>query len=146
MAYRPVRTIYSYLSSSSQPNGTALPWTPSDGQDGMWKMNYSPEDAERDNLLFWAQTNWGELPFRFRFGANIRKYIFDQVPQLRENILDNAKSQLAKYFAHLKILKIDVYTAEDDQNLSANQIRFYLQAQTKKEKTIEINQIIGVHS
>lgn len=142
MSWRPARTIYGFASSSTAPVGIALPWQNS-VNDGMWKMNRNSEDAERDNLLFWAQTNWGEIPYKFKFGLDARRHIFDQQPFLKQKIEDNAKFQLNKYFSYLKILELKVFTSEEDGNLSSNEIRFYLLAETPRGKKIEIKEKIG---
>lgn len=119
-----------------------LPWQPS-VNDGMFKMNVSQVDAERDNLIFWAQTNWGEIPYKFRFGLDARRYLFNPISQLKQNILSNARSQLVKYFKHLKITALGVLTNEDDNNIRENSIIFFLTAETKKGDKIEIKEIIG---
>lgn len=143
MTYRPVRLIYNYASASLPPQGMVLPWQPS-VNDGMWKMNVDPADAERDNLLFWAQTNWGEIPYKFKFGLDARRHLFDPSPTLKQRIEDNARAQLRKYFGYLKILQVKVYTQDEDSNLSPNQIRFYLLAETNKGKQIEVKETIGI--
>jgi len=142
MAFRPARTIYGYQSASLAPLNIALPWSLG-VNDGMFIMNRNQEDAERDNLLFWAQTNWGEIPYKFKFGLDARRYIFDQIPFLKQKIEDNAKSQLSRYFPYLKIIKLQVLTTDEDPNISPNEIRFYLLAETPKGKKIEIQKTIG---
>ena len=142
MTFRPVRTIYAYNSASTAPLNMALPWQNSTS-DGLFLMNRSSEDAERDNLLFWAQTNWGEIPYKFRFGLDVRRHLFDNTSDLRQSILRTGKAQLSRYFAHLKILDFKVFTSEDDSNLSPNEIRIYLRAETNKGKQIEIQEIVG---
>jgi hypothetical protein len=62
MSSRPVRLIYGYLSASSQPINIKLPWQQTTN-DGMFAMNYSRLDAERDNLLFWAHSLFLHLYF-----------------------------------------------------------------------------------
>lgn len=138
----PPRLLYGYISASSAPINIVLPWQPS-VNDGLFKMNVSPEDAERDNLIFWAQTNWGEIPYNFRFGLDAARYLFDPIDLLKTNILRNAQAQLSKYFKHLKILKMRVLTHDEDDSLSENSIAFYLLAETRKGSKIEIKEILG---
>lgn len=142
MALRPPRLLYQYASASLPALGTSLPWSVS-ANDGMFAQNRSPEDAERDNLLFWAQTNWGEIPYKFRFGLDIRRHLFDNIPDLKQRTLNTGRAQLSRYFGHLKILDFKVLTFEEDTNLSPNQIRIYLLAETSKGKRIELKEIVG---
>jgi hypothetical protein len=140
MSSRPVRLIYGYLSASSQPINIKLPWQQTTN-DGMFAMNYSRLDAERDNLLFWAQTNWGDIPYKFKFGLDIVRYLFDPISVTKEHVLNNAKFQLSKYFGHLKVLDLRILTSSEDQSLAENAIRFYLRCQTKDQQEITINKI-----
>lgn len=138
----PPRLLYGYLSASSTPINLMLPWQPS-VSDGMFKMNVSDVDAERDNLIFWANTNWGEIPYKFRFGLDARRHLFNPTTQIKQGILTNAKSQLAKYFKHLKIIELKVLTNDDDNTIGENSVLFFLIVETKKGNKIEIKEIIG---
>lgn len=123
------RLLTNFLSQSTDPINIKVPWQISD-QDGMWMMNYSKEDAVRDNVLVWAKTNWGERPYRFRFGLDARR------------ILDNARDQLPKYFPFLTVQELNVLTTDDDPNIQENAVIFYLKAEFDGNKRIIINETI----
>lgn len=135
------RLLTNFLSQSTDPINIKVPWQISD-QDGMWMMNYSKEDAVRDNVLVWAKTNWGERPYRFRFGLDARRYLFEPREIAKAKILDNARDQLPKYFPFLTVQELNVLTTDDDPNIQENAVIFYLKAEFDGNKRIIINETI----
>lgn len=131
------RLLYGFLSASAEPINIKMPWGPSD-RDGLFKMNYSVADAERDNLIFWAKTNKGERVMDFEFGLDARRYLFEPSLVARDQITNNAREQLAKYFSHLQIDELRVNTWEDDNSLAANSVQFILKCTLKNNKNIQI--------
>lgn len=137
------RFLYGFLSASAEPINMKMPWQPSD-RDGLFKMNYSTADAERDNLLFWAYTNKGERVMDFEFGLDARRYLFDPTPSIRDNLINNAREQLKKYFSHLIVEELNVLTWEEDRTLDSNTVRFLLRVRPKNQDVvISINEVIS---
>ncbi len=138
------RQIYGFLSQSANPYNISLPWTVS-AQDGLFKMNYSLKDAVYDDLLMWARTNRGERPFRFDFGLSAQEVLFEQGPLAKEFLENRTRSQLATYFKYLKILKIEVRTQNEDQDLRINDIRLRINATFKEseQQNLEFDEVIG---
>lgn len=132
------RFLYGFLSSSAEPINMKVPWAPSD-RNGLFKMNYSTIDAERDNLICWALTNRGERVMDFSFGLDARRYLFDPAPIIRDNLINNARDQLKKYFPHLIVEQLQVLTWEEDKTLDANTARFILKVRLKNQ-----NVVIGI--
>lgn len=143
MASNP-RFLYGFLSQSSNPINISLPWT-SDARDGSFKMNYREVDAILDNLSMWANTNWGDRPFRFFYGLDARRYLFEPIPVAKQIIESNARSQLAKFFPQVKIVQLKILSSEDDSNIPENSIRFYLDGEilTDKKRKIKLDLIVG---
>lgn len=142
---RPPRFIYGFLSQSNLPFNIKIPWEIST-QDGAFAMNYLEEDAILDDLVAWAETNWGERPYRFQFGLDAIRYLFDPGPLTKERLLANAKDQLRKYFPKVQVDQLQILTREDDPTLeNDNQIRFILKGsiKTNKKKDINLNRLIG---
>lgn len=139
------RLIYGFLSQSTDPLNLTIPWRISN-QDGMFQMNYSREKAVETNLRAWAKTNWGERPMRFHFGLDVRRMLFEPEPIAKEVLLNNARSQLSKYFSFLKIETLSVLSQEDDNNLPDNTIRFSLSATftDDQERKVKISEDIGI--
>lgn len=138
------RRIYGFLSQSSDAFNVSLPWQTS-VQDGLFAMNYDIISAVTDNLVMWANTNWGDRPMRFRFGLDARRYLFEQETEAKEAIKQNAQEQLSQYFPFLQIINLDVKTTSDDDTLRSNSIRFILKASLEDSpyRTIDINEVIG---
>lgn len=141
----PVRLIYGFLSQSIDPYNLSYPWQTST-QDGMFKMNYSIEDAVITNVKMWLKTNWGERPMRFFFGLDARRALFENEAQAKDLIETNARAQLGKYFKFLNIKELKVFTRDDDADLQDNQVRFYLKANFRNDpiKVMEISTQIEV--
>lgn len=139
------RTIYGFLSQSSQAYNIALPWRLS-VQDGLFAMNYDLVDAVEDDLKMWANTNWGDRPMYFFFGLDARRHLFEQQSEAKQSILQNAREQLPKYFPFVKILKLEVITSEEDDTLQENSIRFRLEGSLEEDpyKTVNLDQVIGI--
>lgn len=138
------RLLYGFLSQSTEPINVSIPWRVSN-RDGAFRMNYSLEAAVQDDLKVWAQTNWGERPMRFRFGLDARRYVFEPKTTAKQNILDNAREQLDRYFPFLQIERLDVISNEDDPNLSDYSIKFILEASFKdSNKRIKISENVGL--
>lgn len=124
------RFLYGFLSSSTEPINIAIPFRPSD-RDGLFKMNYSKLDAERDNLLLWAHTNKGERVMNFDFGLDARRYLFEPMSTLKDGLVNNTREQMKKYFPHLLLEEVNVLTSEEDTTLSPNSVRYILKARIK---------------
>lgn len=142
---KPRRLIYGFLSQSSDAINLRVPWRLSE-QDGMFAMNYSRESAVKDNLIVWAKTNWGERPFRFYYGLDAVRYLFEPTSVAKSVLESNARDQLSKYFPYLKIIKLSVSSHEDDPEIPQGVINFHLEAsfRDKEESKIKISENVGI--
>lgn len=122
----PPRLLYGFLSQSTQSFNLKIPWVVSN-RDGAFAMNYEKHEATRDNLIAWANTNWGERPMNFKFGLDARRYLFEERSLARRAILENARDQLSKYFKELQVQRLDVLTSEQDPSVNENSIIFILE-------------------
>jgi len=137
------RLLYGFLSQSSEAINLTIPWAASD-QDGLFRMNYSKEEAVKTNLIAWAKTNRGERPMRFDFGLDTRRYLFEPEEIAKEQLKNRARQQLSKYFSYLQIVKLDVLTSSDT-NLE-NTIKFILEVKFSDEeegKVIKVSVDVG---
>jgi phage baseplate assembly protein W len=107
-----------------------MPWTPSD-KDGLFKMNYTRVEADRDNLIFWAHTNKGERVMDANFGLDARRYLFEPMHVVEDVLTENARSQISKYFHHLVIEELSVTTQQQDSSMDGNAIRFFMKLRNK---------------
>lgn len=144
MSSRLIRLQYGFVSQSFDPYNMTLPWQTST-RDGLFKMNYTPEGGMRDNLKFWANTNKGEYVMDPNFGLDVRRYLFDPIPVLKDNIIHNAREQLPIYFPELKPVIIEVLTHEEISEISENTVIFKLRAvyKTDKNRRVELEESIG---
>ena len=128
------RIAYGFLSQSVDPINMKLPWQAS-VRDGLFKMNYKMEDAVIDELRFWAKTNKGEYIMDTNFGLDIRRYLFDPIPVLKDNVLQNANEQLPIYFPKIRIVKLEILTADEIPEISRNAVIFKFDGVFESEKT-----------
>lgn len=124
------RFLYGFSSASLEPVNIKMPWAPSD-KDGLFKMNYTRVDADRDNLIFWVHTNKGERVMDANFGLDARRYLFEPISVVQDILTENARSQISKYFKHLSIEEISVTSQEDNSSLDGNTIRFFIKLRNK---------------
>lgn len=133
MASRLPRISYGFLSASAEPINIKLPWQISN-QTGMWKMNFLPEDAMKDSLSFWAQTNKGEYVMDLEFGLDVRRSLFLPAEILINTIENNAREQLPKYFPKFKLNKMEILTNENHPDISEHSIIFKLDGYLAPDK------------
>ena len=137
------RFLFGFLSQSSDAFNIAVPWQPS-VQDGLFKMNYDSVDATTQNLICWAKTNWGERVFRFQFGLDAKRYLFEPEHIAKEAIETNARDQLARFFPFLIIDRLEVVISSQDPTLNSNVVNFILEASFKdSRKKIKIEETLG---
>ena len=143
MSSRIIRLQYNFLSQSIEPFNIALPWNFST-RDGMFKMNYSQDSAVRDDLLFWANTNKGEYVMDPEFGLDVRRYLFNPTSIIKDNLVQNAREQLPRYFPQLTATSIQVLTQDEIPEISDNEIIFKLDAffTADKDRRVSIEESI----
>ncbi len=139
-----VRNIYGFLSASTDPYNMSIPWKIS-VQDGAFQMNYKKSDAIRDNLICWANTNWGERPMRFRFGLDARRSLFEPIEIAKEKLRNNTNQQLPIYFEEVVIDSLEVLSSQEDETVPENSLRYRLVVHLKEDETqvISINVVLG---
>lgn len=138
------RSIYGFLSASSDSYNIAIPWQTS-VQDGAFAMNYDRAKAMEHNLICWANTNWGERVMRFRFGLDARRSLFDPITILKEKLIATTNQQIPIYFPLIVVDSVDVISSDEDNSLSNNAIRYSLRAHFKDDDNdkILVNTILG---
>lgn len=124
------------MSASADPINVKLPWQISN-QNGMWKMNYRPEDAMKDSLLFWAHTNKGEYVMDLEFGLDVRRSLFLPKDMIADIVSNNAREQLPKYFPKFKASVIEVLIDEDE--VSPNSLIFRLEGTLVADKNSPVS-------
>lgn len=80
---------------------------------------YTTKDAIRNNLLNFFLTNQTERYLNNEFGANLRKFIFEQITAgnlafLKENI----QSLLRKYFTNINIENLEILDLSDENAIN----------------------------
>ncbi len=98
------------------PVGIALPF----GTKPVFKLNYTTKDQVKTNLISFMLTNRGERPFNPEFGADLRRFIFEQstsTDELSERIID----KLAIHFPQITVIELDFDILADE-----NRIKIFL--------------------
>jgi phage baseplate assembly protein W len=75
-------------------------------------------EAIKQSILNILKTNWGERPFNFYFGANLRSYLFENLDNVTAaNISSSIKLALANHEPRAKVLNINIKAMPDDNNI-----------------------------
>lgn len=138
------RFLYGFLSSSSDPYNISIPWKFS-SQDGAFQMNYDKTRAVQDNLICWANTNWGERPMRFRFGLDARRTLFEPINIAKEKLKNNTNQQFPIYFSELNLESLEILSSDDDSSIPDNAIKYKLKAHFKEdeEQKVAVDVLLG---
>ena len=76
---------------------------------GVFFSTYTTKDAIRNNLLNFFLTNQTERYLNNQFGANLRKFIFEQISTDSISFLkENIQNLLKTYFSNIKVEKLDI--------------------------------------
>lgn len=94
------------------------------GNQPVIKVNYSTKNQTKSNLLCFMMTNVGERPFNPLFGADIRRYVFEQMTstdELREIILD----KLGLYFPEISVNSLE-FDLRPDENTIIISLNYFI--------------------
>ena len=90
---------------------------------GAFLANESTLRAVSDDLRILLLTNYGERPIHYDFGANLRKVLFEQGPDMKQQIEDCITSAVDKWMPFLIITNISVKDSNDDSTLRLNEVK-----------------------
>jgi phage baseplate assembly protein W len=80
---------------------------------------YTTKDAIRNNLLNFFLTNETERYLNNNFGANLRKFIFEQITSGNLDFLKQDIQQLiSQYFTNIKVEKLDILEYPDTNEIN----------------------------
>ena len=98
---------------------------------------YTTKDAIRNNLLNFFLTNQPERYLNVNFGANLRKFIFEQIATDSISFLkENIQSLLKTYFPNIKVESLQILESPDTNEI--NVILTYSIINTGVVDTVEI--------
>ena len=113
--------------------GIAIPFN----APGVFFSTYTTKDAIRNNLLNFFLTNQTERYLNNQFGANLRKFIFEQISTDSISFLkENIQSLLKTYFSNVKVEKLDILEYPDSNEI--NVVLTYSIINTGIVDTVEI--------
>lgn len=81
-------------------------------------------------------SNYGERPIHYDFGANLRRLIFEQGPDLPQKIKDAITRAVNKWMPFVNIKGIDVADNSTNPTLQNNEVRITIR--------FEVGQLEGV--
>lgn len=81
-------------------------------------------------------SNYGERPIHYDFGANLRRLIFDQGPDLPQKIKDSITAAVNKWMPFVNITNINVADNSTNPTLQNNEVRITI--------NFEVGQLEGV--
>jgi phage baseplate assembly protein W len=81
---------------------------------GVVTPNYQTKEAIKNNIINYFLTNPGERPGNPRFGAGLRRYIFNQITNEDiDSIQQDIEQKISSNFPEITVNSIDVFGQED---------------------------------
>jgi len=75
-------------------------------------------DAVIQSCLNILRTNWGERPFDYTFGANLRAYLFENMTNITAaNIATSVNNALMNHEPRIQVLNTNVQTRDEDNEV-----------------------------
>tara|TARA_B110000240_G_scaffold188150_1_gene226620 strand:- start:584 stop:991 length:408 start_codon:yes stop_codon:yes gene_type:complete len=104
----------------------------------VFTSTYTSVEALKNNLINYLLTEAGERWDNPRFGAGLRKYLFEQIANnTLENIQDDLSSKISQTFPQVTLNKVEV-TGNPDTNTITAGIYYSIKNQSITDQ-IEIN-------
>jgi phage baseplate assembly protein W len=76
----------------------------------VFTLNYTTQEAIKNNLINFFLTEPGELPLNPTFGGGLRSFIFQQIEEGTLNDLkNNINNKLSTYFPSVNVISLDVF-------------------------------------
>ena len=95
------------------------------------------EEAIKQSVINILSTNRGERPFLPYFGANLRRYLFDNFDRVTTSLIDEQiRSALANYEPRVRVLSVDVQ-GRPDQNSMTITLEFEIISPTNARTSVE---------
>ena len=111
------------MANRLQGYSVALPLT-YDKEDGPYRLNKSLRDVVRQNLKNVILTNPGERIMLPRFGAGIRRLLFEPMtPQTFGELRSRITSAVGQYLSFVNLEELSVTTSKEDDSLGPNAVR-----------------------
>jgi phage baseplate assembly protein W len=81
---------------------------------GVMVPNYQTKEAIKNNIINYFLTEPGERPANPRFGAGLRKYIFNQITNDNlDFIQDDIQQKISTQFPEITVNSVDVFSQPD---------------------------------
>lgn len=93
------------------------------GIQGAFSANTETLRAVSDDLRILLLTNYGERPIHYDFGANLRRILFEQGDDIKQQINDSIVAAVDKWMPFLVIDEITIQDNKDDSTLRLNEVR-----------------------
>lgn len=92
------------------------------GSRGAFETNVSTIQAVADDLRILILTNYGERPIHYDFGANLRRVIFEQGEDVRQQVKDAIVAAVDKWMPFVILNEITVDDVTTKPTLKPNEI------------------------
>lgn len=92
------------------------------GTAGAFETNQSTIQAVADDLRILILTNYGERPIHYDFGANLRRIIFEQGADVRQQVRDAIVAAVEKWMPFVVLLEVAVDDVTTDSTLRPNEV------------------------
>lgn len=112
---------------------------------GAFRLNTTTVDAVANNLRVLILTNENERPMQPDFGANLRGLIFEQGPDLEQQIKDRIEGAVSRWLPYVNLDEILVFLPGKSDTYAPNEARIKIKFSINGTK-IEGSTEIGVKS
>jgi len=103
---------------------------------GAFETNQSTIQAVADDLRILILTNYGERPIHYDFGANLRRIIFEQGPDVRQQISDAIVAAVDKWMPFVILQDVQVNDSSTSPTVRPNEVNVKI--------TFSVGQLEGV--
>lgn len=90
---------------------------------GAFVTNNTTIDAVADNIRNLLNTNWGERPMQYYFGANLRAVLFCNSADVEQQVTDHITSAVEKWLPGVAVIDITVTTQGADLDYNACSVK-----------------------
>ncbi len=128
------------------PYNFTLPFSLSTGSGGYFEVTNDVLSATASNIRSVLVTNWGERPMHYRFGCNLKEFLFEnRSDQLRRRIADRILKQINEWMPFIVISEMDILFSSDNASIGENAIGIYLvfRFSENEELASSISLIVG---
>ena len=104
--------------------------------EGAFQTNRETIQAVADDLKVLLNTNWGERPGNYYFGANLRSVLFEGGPDVADQAALLIRSAVERWMPYVAIDGVEAFNADSDTSLHPNQVKLSVKFRLAKTELV----------